>query len=241
LPADISRRSTIKSPCDRGSKDGGTSGAKQDGGNWFHRLSDQIVSKNDTLICYLFSIHTDRDQAQSIPTRISRTSYRSIRTSYRSIAKACSLNVSEGRCGRSPARSAWNSLSPKEPSRRARYDRAETQSQRSFVERARRVLRKANHSNRRIGARTGANQTVPYGTALLRSRCPRHFVPGYDRTVPPGLEGEPLRGNKSSQTFLNLAPFNLRLSFCSQFGKGLERFFRGTQALVPGYDWCSPP
>jgi hypothetical protein len=28
---------------------------------------------------------------------------------------------------------------------------------------------KANHSNRRIGARTGANQTVPYGTALLRS------------------------------------------------------------------------
>jgi hypothetical protein len=52
-------------------------------------------------------------------------------------------------------------------------------------------LRKANHSNPRIGARTGANQTVPYGTALLRSRCARHFVPGYDRTVPPGLEGKP--------------------------------------------------
>jgi hypothetical protein len=30
------------------------------------------------------------------------------------------------------------------------------------------------------------NQTVPYGTALLGRRCPRHFVPGYDRTVPPG-------------------------------------------------------
>jgi hypothetical protein len=56
-----------------------------------------------------------------------------------------------------------------------------------------RFLRKANHSNRRIGAHTGANQTVPYGTALLRLRCPRHFVPGYDRTVPPGLEGEPRR------------------------------------------------
>jgi hypothetical protein len=31
------------------------------------------------------------------------------------------------------------------------------------------------------------HQTVPYGTALLRGRCPRHFVPGYDRTIPPGL------------------------------------------------------
>jgi hypothetical protein len=33
-------------------------------------------------------------------------------------------------------------------------------------------LRKANHSNHRIGAHTGANQTVPYGTALLRWRFP---------------------------------------------------------------------
>jgi hypothetical protein len=30
------------------------------------------------------------------------------------------------------------------------------------------------------------NQTVPYGTALLGWHYPRHFVPGYDRTVPPG-------------------------------------------------------
>ena len=30
------------------------------------------------------------------------------------------------------------------------------------------------------------DHTVPYGTALLGWRCPRHFVPGYDRTVPPG-------------------------------------------------------
>jgi hypothetical protein len=38
----------------------------------------------------------------------------------------------------------------------------------------------------------------------LRSRCPRHFVPGYDRTVPPGLEGKPLRGNKSGQNLSQL-------------------------------------
>jgi hypothetical protein len=65
-------------------------------------------------------------------------------------------------------------------------------------------FRKAN-SNHRIGA----NQTVPYGTALLRWGCPRHFVPGYDRTVPPGLGARPLRlrGNKSSEIFPNLVPF----------------------------------
>src|ERR1700675_2045437 len=42
------------------------------------------------------------------------------------------------------------------------------------------------HSNHRIGAHTCANYTVPYGTALLGWRFSRHFVPGYDRTVPPG-------------------------------------------------------
>jgi hypothetical protein len=34
--------------------------------------------------------------------------------------------VPEGRSDRSLARSAWNSPTPKEPSRRARYDRAQT-------------------------------------------------------------------------------------------------------------------
>jgi hypothetical protein len=81
-------------------------------------------------------------------------------------------------------------------------------------------LRKANHSNRRIRAHTGANQTVPYGTALLRSHCPRHFVPSYDRTVPLGLEGKPLRDNKSSQTFLNLAPFNPGLTLVAPLALG---------------------
>jgi hypothetical protein len=28
--------------------------------------------------------------------------------------------------------------------------------------------------------------TVPYGTIFSGWRCPRHFVPGYDRIVPPG-------------------------------------------------------
>jgi hypothetical protein len=37
-----------------------------------------------------------------------------------------------------------------------------------------------------IGAQASANQTVPYGTAPLGGHCPRHFVPGYDHTVPPG-------------------------------------------------------
>jgi hypothetical protein len=38
----------------------------------------------------------------------------------------------------------------------------------------------------RIGAHTDTDQTVPYGTALWGWHCPRHFMPGYGRTVPPG-------------------------------------------------------
>ncbi len=41
-------------------------------------------------------------------------------------------------------------------------------------------------SNLRIGAHICTNHTVPYGTALLGWRRPRHFVPGYDHAVPPG-------------------------------------------------------
>jgi hypothetical protein len=65
------------------------------------------------------------------------------------------------------------------------------------------LLRKANHSDRRIGPRASANQTVPYGTALLRSRCPRHFVPGYDRTDPPGLEGDTCMGPPEERRMIN--------------------------------------
>ena len=43
--------------------------------------------------------------------------------------------------------------------------------------------------NHRIEVRhTCKNQTVPYGTVPWGWRCPRHFVPGYDRTVPPGTK-----------------------------------------------------
>src|ERR1700719_1865726 len=45
---------------------------------------------------------------------------------------------------------------------------------------------KFRHANHRIGAHTCTNHTVPYGTALLGWRCPRHFVPGYDHAVPLG-------------------------------------------------------
>jgi hypothetical protein len=47
----------------------------------------------------------------------------------------------------------------------------------------------------------------------------RHFVPGYDRTVPPGLGAKPPSGNKSSQTFLNLVPFNPGLSSPGPLGQ----------------------
>ncbi len=98
-------------------------------------------------------------------------------------------SVPEGRCDRSLARSAWNGPTPEEPSRRARYDRAQTQSQRYFASKcAPCFLSQASHSDQ--VRKTGPNQTVPYGTAPLRWRCPRHFVPGYDRTVPPGLGGK---------------------------------------------------
>src|SRR6202044_1484886 len=34
---------------------------------------------------------------------------------------------------------------------------------------------------------SASDHTVPYGTVLAGWGCSRHFVPGYDRTVPPGL------------------------------------------------------
>jgi hypothetical protein len=73
-------------------------------------------------------------------------------------------SVPEGRPDRSLARSAWNSPTPKEPSRRARYDQAYTLSQRYFAWKgAPCFLRKANHSNQRIVAHTGAIRPCPTG------------------------------------------------------------------------------
>src|SRR6476646_3906295 len=70
-------------------------------------------------------------------------------------------------------------------SRRVRYDRAQLIPEVFLVEMCV-VFLKFRHAHHRIGAYTCANQTVPYGTALLGWRFPRHFVPGYDRIVPPG-------------------------------------------------------
>jgi hypothetical protein len=47
----------------------------------------------------------------------------------------------------------------------------------------------------------------PTGRLLEVARLSPALVPSYDGTVPPGLGAKPLRGNKSSQTFLNLVPF----------------------------------
>ena len=69
-------------------------------------------------------------------------------------------------------------------SRRVRYDRAQLIQKVFLVEMC--VFLKFRHAHHRIGAYTCANQTVPYGTAPLGWRFPRHFVPGYDRDVPTG-------------------------------------------------------
>ena len=37
-----------------------------------------------------------------------------------------------------------------------------------------------------LGISLSTNHTVPYGRGFLGWRCSRHFVPGCDRTVPPG-------------------------------------------------------
>src|ERR1700675_1512303 len=59
-------------------------------------------------------------------------------------------------------------------------------------------IRNFHRSNHRFGAQVCTNHTVPYGTALLGWRCPRHFVPGYDRTV--------LRDEKPDEGRLNDPP-----------------------------------
>src|SRR5580693_7771484 len=91
--------------------------------------------------------------------------------------------VPEGQHDRSQARSAWESVPPK--NRPVGYGMiGRSESQRYFSSKcAPCFLRKAKfrRSIYRIGGHTCANQTVPYGTALLGWRGPRHFVPGYDR------------------------------------------------------------
>jgi hypothetical protein len=86
-------------------------------------------------------------------------------------------------------------------SRRARYDQAHILSQRYFASKgAPCFLRKANHSNHRNVAHTGANQTVPYGTALLRwPQALRAWLRSDRPSGTGGMGAKPLRGNKSCQ------------------------------------------
>jgi hypothetical protein len=117
------------------------------------------------------------------------------------------------------------------------------------------------------------NQTVPYGTALwigdvpgtscqatiapslrdkaralrdgsLDWRCPRHFVPGYDRTVPPGQSpcptgrffwGGAIPGTSCQATIGPSLRDKARALRDGSFGVGCSRHF------VPGYDWTVPP
>jgi hypothetical protein len=99
-------------------------------------------------------------------------------------------SVPERRSDRSLARSTWNSPTPKEPSRRARYDRAQTQSQRYFASKgASCFLRKANHSNHRIGAHTArSDRTLRDGS--FEAALSRHFVPGLRSDRPSGTGGK---------------------------------------------------
>jgi hypothetical protein len=87
--------------------------------------------------------------------------------------------VPEGRCDRSLARSAWKRIPRKNcPVGYGMIGRPHLR-----------------------GAHTRTNHTVPYGTVFFGWRSPRHFVPGYDRTVPPGQRPFP------SQNGLIFAPF----------------------------------
>ncbi len=65
---------------------------------------------------------------------------------------------------------AWHEVPgkrpPREPSRRVRYDRAQPNLEVFLVEMCP-AYAKLRCSNHRIGAQACANQTVPYGTALL--------------------------------------------------------------------------
>jgi hypothetical protein len=119
------------------------------------------------------------------------------------------------------------------PQKSRRYDQAQILSQRYFaLKGVPCFLRRANHSNHRFGAHTGANQTVPYGTALLRWRGPRHFVPGYDRIVPPGPGAKPFGATDRAKIFLNFAPFSPERRVMTQ--GHTENHFRGPVATRHG-------
>jgi hypothetical protein len=76
---------------------------------------------------------------------------------------------------------------------------------------------------------TGAQSDRTLRDGSFEVALSRHFVPGYDRTVPPELEAKPLRlrGNKSSQTSLNFAPFGPGFQPWETQGKSWEPSSKG--------------
>src|ERR1700722_19715863 len=95
------------------------------------------------------------------------------------LARCCceiSQRVPEGRCDRSLERSAWQGVPQKD--RPLGYGMIAAQrTQRYFSSTCAPCFgfsfhSKLRHSNHRIGAHTCANQTVPYGTALLGGSVP---------------------------------------------------------------------
>jgi hypothetical protein len=95
--------------------------------------------------------------------------------------------VPEGRSDRSLARSAWEStLRESRPVGygviRGGMRNYSTIGVNSFLK------KHGSFSTRNTsGIRSAPDHTVPYGTVILRQGYTRHFVPGYDRAVPPGL------------------------------------------------------
>ena len=115
-------------------------------------------------------------------------------------------NVPEGRCDRSLARSAWDSATPREPSRRVRCDScrcAHRFEERAIIEqqlehhRTRTFQEEYLASVKRHGPHFDEKylwiscgrsyRTLRDGS--FEGRFPRHFVPGYDRCVPTGHAG----------------------------------------------------
>jgi hypothetical protein len=102
-------------------------------------------------------------------------------------AEGALLPVPEGRGDRSLARSAWDSPPQKEPSRRVRWD------SRRYVDRFDDwsdypFLRTGRTFRRESPLGLGLRPIIPCPTGRFPwVGCSRHFVPGYDRPVPPGL------------------------------------------------------
>jgi hypothetical protein len=90
----------------------------------------------------------------------------------------------EGQLDRSQARSAWDNATPK--SRPVGYGviRAGVRAD-SMIGVTKFQIRRLKTLTLSVGL-AAPDHTVPYGTVLSEGRFPRHFVPGYDRAVPPG-------------------------------------------------------